>query len=204
MPRVAALSVRRGEIIYMPDPANEPTPMPRAGLIPDPKASPTEQILGIAAQPDATRAAIDPKWHRFYDKLLEARDKFIDSSMGLQASAFEVKHDAAQDEPAEIGTEGFQRDQLLGMVTFDQETLEEINEALSRMQNGTYGICQLTQQQIPEERLEAVPWTRYTVEARQEMEARGKTSQVALGPLGGVNERGTAPAGPWRDHEGSI
>jgi len=190
--------------ILMPDPANEFTPMPRAGLIPDPEASPTEQILGVAAQPDQIRASIDPKWHRFYDKLLAARDKFIDSATELQDKAMEVKHDAAQDEPAEIGSEGFHRDQLLGMVTFDQETLEEINEAISRLQNGTYGICQLTQQSIPEERLEVVPWTRYSVEARQEMEARGKTSQVAIGPLGGLEERGVAPAGPWRNQEGSI
>ena len=106
--------------------------------------------------------------------------------------------------PRKIGTSEFQRDQLLGMVTFDQETLDEVNAALGRMENGTYGICEATGKAIPEERLAAVPWTRYTLEAQKEMEARGQMPEAANGPRGNMRERGTAPAGPWRDQEGST
>ena len=48
--------------------------------------------------------------------------------------------------------------------------LTEIEMALQRIKDGTYGICQHTGQQIPEARLALIPWTRYTAKAMQEIE----------------------------------
>ncbi|MFP7319177.1 TraR/DksA family transcriptional regulator [Bacillus spizizenii] len=52
----------------------------------------------------------------------------------------------------------------------DRELLEEINHALQKMKDGTYGVCERTGQDIPYERLEAVPYARMTVEAQADME----------------------------------
>ena len=168
----------------MPDPTNEPTLMPRAGLIPDPNASETKQILGTTAQPDARRAKIHPKWHRFYDQLIAQRDGLIDGQTNLRDKTREVAPDAIKNEPAEIGSEENQRDQLLAVVSLDQTTLDEIEQAISRMESGTYGICEATGKPIPEARLAAVPWTRFSLEAQQEMEARGETTKATLGSRG--------------------
>lgn len=186
------------------DPTNELNPPPKAGSIPDPNASQREQILGVGVNPDSAREAIPEKWRRYYDQLVKQRDELIDASTDLTSKAREVAPDPIQDEPAEIGTSNFHRDQLLGNVTFDQEVLSEINEAISRMESGTYGICQATGKPIPEARLEAIPWTRFTAEAQAEMEARGEASMQAIGPRGDLQERGNAPSGPWREKEGSM
>lgn len=186
------------------DPTNELNPPPREALIPDPNASQTEQILGTTAtQPDAARERIDPQWRRFYDQRLRQRDQMIDATTDLTAKAREVNPDPIQDEPAEVGTSTFHRDQLLGTVTMDEEQLSEINEAIARLESGTYGICQATGKPIAIERLEAVPWTRFSAEAQAEMEARGEAIKGGIGAQGDFSERKTATAGPWSEEEGS-
>ncbi len=52
----------------------------------------------------------------------------------------------------------------------DRELLEEVNRALQKMKDGTYGVCEKTGQEIPYERLEAVPYARMTVEAQADVE----------------------------------
>nr|WP_194247029.1 TraR/DksA C4-type zinc finger protein [Brevibacillus borstelensis] len=59
--------------------------------------------------------------------------------------------------PADIGSEMFEREKDLALDSLDRETLKEIDQALSRMEEGTYGICTVCGQDIPEERLEALP-----------------------------------------------
>jgi RNA polymerase-binding transcription factor DksA len=73
--------------------------------------------------------------------------------------------------PADAATDSFDRDLVLGLASFDQEGLYEIDAALKRIDDGSYGTCELTGRQIPLERLEAVPWTRFTVEAERQVEA---------------------------------
>lgn len=53
----------------------------------------------------------------------------------------------------------------------DQERLDEINGALERMEDGSYGVCVETGKEIPYERLEALPYAKRTMEAQEEAEA---------------------------------
>jgi hypothetical protein len=66
----------------------------------------------------------------------------------------------------------------------------EIEEALKRIEKNTYGICELTGKQIPRARLEAIPWTRFTVEAQAQLERDGALRQRRLGALGTVDNAG--------------
>jgi YteA family regulatory protein len=59
--------------------------------------------------------------------------------------------------PADIGSEMFEREKDLALDSLDRETLKEIDQALARMEEGTYGICTVCGKPIPEERLEALP-----------------------------------------------
>lgn len=145
--------------------------------------SETDQILS-ADNPDRQPPKIDPKWQRYYDRLVSVRDQLIDSTKDLQDKAREVQPDALKNEPAEIGTETFQRDYALGMSTNEQELLTEIDAAIERIKSGSYGICEVTHQPISPERLEAVPWTRYSVEGQRKLEESGAAPKAGLGDLG--------------------
>jgi RNA polymerase-binding protein DksA len=71
---------------------------------------------------------------------------------------------------ADIGTDTFDQDFTLGMAETERQLLDEIDAALGRIENKTYGVCQLTGKPIPKARLEAKPWAKYTVEAAKLIE----------------------------------
>jgi RNA polymerase-binding protein DksA len=65
---------------------------------------------------------------------------------------------------ADMGTDNYEQEFTLGLVEKDRNLLREINNALAKIQNGTYGICEGTGQPISKPRLEAQPWARYSIE----------------------------------------
>ena len=75
---------------------------------------------------------------------------------------------------ADQGTDNYQKEFTLGLVEFERRMLGEIEEALKRIKDGTYGICQLTGQPISISRLEAKPWAKYCIEAARKLEQSGK------------------------------
>jgi RNA polymerase-binding transcription factor DksA len=83
---------------------------------------------------------------------------------------------------ADAGTDEFDRDFALSMASSEQEALYEIDQALDRLQTGTFGICELTHRPIERERLEAVPWTRFSASAEKQLEREGQVPQTRLGP----------------------
>src|SRR5437762_9368839 len=96
---------------------------------------------------------------------------------------------------ADSGTDNFDRDFALSLLSADQDAVYEIEEALKRIEKGTYGICELTGKQIPKTRLEAIPWTRFTVQAQAQLEREGALRQRRLCALGTVDAvGGTASA----------
>jgi RNA polymerase-binding transcription factor DksA len=66
--------------------------------------------------------------------------------------------------PGDIGTEQFEQQREAGFELMRKEQLEEIEDALSRIEKGTYGICEKSGKSIPEERLEVMPTARLRVE----------------------------------------
>src|SRR5690348_9348968 len=84
------------------------------------------------------------------------------------------------------GTDNFDRDFALSLLSSDQDAIYEIEEALKRIERGTFGTCELTGKQIPRARLEAIPWTRFTVEAQAQLERDGAVRHKRLGQLGSL------------------
>lgn len=71
--------------------------------------------------------------------------------------------------PADLGTENYEEELTLRLLENKEQILEEIDAALARIEQGTFGRCEECQQEIPRERLEAVPYTRYCLRhARQQ------------------------------------
>jgi RNA polymerase-binding transcription factor DksA len=160
-----------------------------------PQASATSaSILGRPMSKAGTTAVdakkIKPEWQKYYNYLLELREQLLAQMSGLAK-------ESAQELPgyslhmADSGTDNFDRDFALSLLSSDQDAVYEIEEALKRIEKKTYGVCELTGKAIPKARLEAIPWTRFTVEAQAQLERDGALRQRRLGALGSVDSVGT-------------
>ncbi|MFT4546836.1 MAG: RNA polymerase-binding transcription factor DksA [Verrucomicrobiales bacterium] len=92
-----------------------------------------------------------------------AQDNLRGSDGGDTASAFGMHQ-------ADAGSDAYDRDFALNMLSQEQDALYEIDEALERVKLGTYGICEISGKKIMKERLEAIPFTRFTVECQAQLE----------------------------------
>jgi RNA polymerase-binding transcription factor DksA len=120
-----------------------------------------------------TAPQIPPRWRWHYDKMKSLRDRLLDShddQFGQLAGVEEpFSVDGADSASGETDHEA-----ALGILARDQDMLVEVNAAIRRILEGSYGICEASGQPITQDRLRAVPWTRYTreVETRLEQAAR--------------------------------
>ena len=74
----------------------------------------------------------------------------------------------------DAGSDAYDRDFALGLLSMEQDSLYEIDQALKRIDDGSYGVCEISGKQIMKARLEALPFTRYTVECQAEIEKRNR------------------------------
>jgi RNA polymerase-binding transcription factor DksA len=91
------------------------------------------------------------------------RDSLGPDENGAAASAFGMHQ-------ADAGSDAYDRDFALSILAKEQDAIYEINEALKRIELSTYGLCEMSGKLILEERLEALPFTRFTVECQQRIE----------------------------------
>jgi RNA polymerase-binding transcription factor DksA len=70
----------------------------------------------------------------------------------------------------DLGTDNFEEEVNLGLLENEQQILQEIGDALTRIEQGTFGRCEECQQEIPRERLEAVPYARYCLRHAKEFQ----------------------------------
>lgn len=71
---------------------------------------------------------------------------------------------------ADVGTDTFDQDFNIGMAQTERGLVQEIDEALKRIANKTFGMCLVTGKPIPKGRLSAMPWAKYTVDAARQVE----------------------------------
>lgn len=99
----------------------------------------------------------------------------------------DLSRDALQEQPAfsthmaDAGTDTYDRDLALGMLSSEQDAVYQIDQALDRIRSGTYGKCELTGKRIEEERLLAIPWTRFSAQAERQLERQGVRRRASLG-----------------------
>jgi DnaK suppressor protein len=160
-------------------------------------AATTAAILGLAATPAkraaqkrrATKLASGGKWEKQKQLLIGLRGRLIDQRNGLaKESAKEMESYGVH--MADSGTDNFDRDFNLSLLSADQDVIYEIEEALKRIEKGTYGTCEITGKAIPQTRLIAIPWARFRVDAQSELEQHGILQNRSLGQLGTI----TTPA----------
>jgi RNA polymerase-binding transcription factor DksA len=168
------------------------------------KAASLADILGF--NPKRTKAAdvieeknVPEKFKRYHKLLIDLRTRL---SEGIERHSEEtlkrsVKDDAGDlssygQHMADAGTDTFDRDFALSLVSNEQEALSEIEAAIKRIRDGTYGICEITAKPISKERLLAVPFTRYSAEAQKQIERNRHHSRAQAGLFEG-EEGGAIP-----------
>lgn len=166
------------------------------------KAASVADILGF--NPRKTKTApifsdkdVPEKLKRYHKLLVDLRSHLTEdierhSEETLKRSAKDDAGDlsAYGQHMADAGTDTFDRDFALSMVASEQEALAEIDAAIKRINEGTYGICEITQKPIAKERLLAVPFTRYSAEAQKNIERNRLRSRTQAGLLGEMGEEG--------------
>jgi RNA polymerase-binding protein DksA len=121
---------------------------------------------------------------RFEQMLLEKRREIVGDVNEMQDEALRKSRlDASGDlssmpiHMADIGTDNYEQEFALELMDSERKLLREIDDALGRIQQGTYGICEGTGKPIPKARLRAQPWARYRVEYARMLEEGLSTEQ---------------------------
>lgn len=160
--------------------------------------------------PEEEARKINPKYVEFYRLLIDLRAHVMDGLMRhtqetLKRSTKEDTGDLSSygQHMADAGTDSFDRDFALSLVSNEQEALYEIEEAIRRIKMNAYGACEITGKPIPKERLRAVPFTRYSLEGQQRLEVdrRRHHRSSAAGGLGLFSEVGSEDSPALGDDE---
>jgi RNA polymerase-binding transcription factor DksA len=98
-------------------------------------------------------------------RLEQVRSAFDDEHFTDESERESVAELSGVDQhPADIGTETFEREKDLSILENVEAELADIEHALGRLNDGTYGICEACGRPIDDERLEAMPATRFCLE----------------------------------------
>jgi DnaK suppressor protein len=117
------------------------------------------------------------------EKLLQLRDAMVDSMAGVAQDTLRSRAEGSEASAfgmhqADAGSDAYDRDFALSLLSQEQDALYEIDQALKRIELGTYGTCEMSGKPIPRARLEAIPFARFTVECQSQLEKQNKASRV--------------------------
>ena len=162
------------------------------------KSKPLAQSNGALRQQFVTKPAVNrnlkltPFLTKQRQRLLQLKDTLLDSMKGVardnlhagsETSAFGMHQ-------ADAGSDAYDRDFALSILSQEQNSLYEIDEALKRIETGTYGQCEICNKPIPQVRLEARPFTRTTVDCQEQLEKRQhhQNHRLPINSLFGLTE----------------
>ena len=135
------------------------------------------------AKPVVMRPDLD--LDRFRELLADEKERLERVERELAESSRQAKDSLesfsdTDDVPADIAAQASERekDQILGQNV--QQTLNQIEVALERFDDGTYGICEMCGCEIPEPRLERIPWVATCVDCQKMLE-EGCARRAAAG-----------------------
>jgi DnaK suppressor protein len=126
---------------------------------------------------------LDPFTRKQKEKLLQLRDAMVDSMAGVAQDTLRSRAEGSEASAfgmhqADAGSDAYDRDFALSLLSQEQDALYEIDQALKRIEVGTYGICEMSGKPIPRARLEAIPFARFTVQCQSQLEKQNKASRV--------------------------
>ena len=151
------------------------------------RASAAKAAAAKAAKPshrlNGARAKLSPFLQKQREKLLQLRDSLLDSMSGVAKDTLRARAEGSEASAfgmhqADAGSDAYDRDFALSLLSQEQDALYEIEEALKRIEDGTYGVCEMSNKAIAHARLEALPFARYTVECQAQLEKQKRVSRT--------------------------
>jgi RNA polymerase-binding transcription factor DksA len=134
------------------------------------------------------------------DRLVAERDRLAGLRAGLEVgltheteSGSSAELSDADQHPADVGTETFNRERDLGILENVTSELDDVDAALARLEAGTYGICEACGRPIGAERLDALPATHFCLE---DAELAAAEAAPGVAPIGGRGDDLRAPGRP--------
>ena len=141
--------------------------------------SPAAVLLGL----NHREKKLDPFVRKQKQKLLQLRDAVVDSMAGVAQGTLRSRAEGSEASAfgmhqADAGSDAYDRDFALSLLSQEQDALYEIDEALKRIEVGTYGKCEMSGKPIPRARLEAIPFARFTVECQSQLEKQSRATRI--------------------------
>lgn len=121
----------------------------------------------------AAGAAAPSQWPWHYEVLQSLRERLMQDS---DAQRHEARAPLMRDSDDLLDTASaeFDHDLAFRLLSQEESALQEVDAALHRIEQGTYGVCEETGKAIPSARLSAIPWTRYCIEVQERLEKSGR------------------------------
>ncbi len=158
-----------------------------------PKAAPVKPVT--VAPKKEKPVKLSPFLEKQKDRLLQLRDTLLDSMSGVAKDTLRSRAEGSEASAfgmhqADAGSDAYDRDFALSLLSQEQDALYEIEEALKRVDAGTYGVCEMSGKPIAHARLEALPFARYTVECQAQFERQRRVakSRTPVTSLFGLTE----------------
>ena len=104
---------------------------------------------------------------KFKTVLIAKRSELLGDVLSMEGETLNRQESGSSNMPthmADADSDNYGIESTLGLMDSERKLLREINEALERIKNGTYGICEGSNKIIPKARLKAIPWAKYCVE----------------------------------------
>jgi RNA polymerase-binding transcription factor DksA len=195
--------------------AKKPAAKKPAPKKPAPKKSPAKKTVAKKAAPIKSKPAPKPVAKKLppivkkavklvklngwaakqQSRLLQLKDELLDAMNGVARDALRTRAEGSDASAfgmhtGDAGSDAYDRDFALSLLSQERDSLFEIDAALKKFQDGTYGLCEISGKQIPHARLEALPFARYTVECQAELEKNNRLHRVRqpVTSLFGLNE----------------
>lgn len=135
--------------------------------------STAEGTEGVSPQDDVDRKTpfSDEELEHFKELILQRRKAAVEDIERMRGQIEEASEQASDNTAysfhmADAGTDAMEREKLYLMIARQQKYIGYLDRALERIENKTYGICKVTGEPISKERLEAVPHTEISIEAK--------------------------------------
>jgi DnaK suppressor protein len=184
--------------------AKKPAPAKRPGRASKAPLVGTRDMLAFGQPVEKTRR-LDPWLKKQQMRLLALKDTLLDSMTGVARDNLRSGHDSHEVSAhglhqADAGSDAYDRDFALNLLSQEQDALFEIDEALKRIAKGTYGTCEMSGKVIPKARLEARPFARFTVECQSQIEKKNRFSRLRQ-PIGRLFDSNDDESGDESDEE---
>lgn len=172
-------SSAKGSITRIPSPGGNllgPGSPMRKPLIPSGPTAEKPMSLGDGADLAGKKSPFNKReLARFRAILLAKRSELIGDVNNMEREALQGNAGSLSNLPqhmADQGSDAYDQSLALDLAAAERRQIKEIDDALQRIENGTYGLCELTGKPIRPERLEEIPWARHSIEAARELERR--------------------------------